>query len=287
VTDETNRSRGLGVIGSAFGLGFIIGPAVGGLLSRWGYSTPAFAAAVLAFLNVISIYFFLPESLTEERRRANHHRPRPALTLKALLTALQRPKIGPLLLVRTVLMLGFAIFQSVFALYAQRRLNMSAQTTGFVLTYVGLYSVFVQGVGIGLLTKRFKDNAIIITSLWLMLLGLIGWALAPNIPVILLTILFIGGGGWVANTIIVSAITKAVDPQEMGGMLGISASLESITRVIAPTIGSFVLGSIGTWAPGVISAAVILWAIWLAYRRIVLVKGPVEPETQPVEPCCV
>jgi hypothetical protein len=62
--------------------------------------------------------------------------------------------------------------------------------------------------------------------------------------------------------------------------------LESITRVIAPTIGRFVLGSIGTWAPGMVSAVVILWAIWLAYRRIVLVKAPVEPETQPVEPCC-
>jgi hypothetical protein len=62
--------------------------------------------------------------------------------------------------------------------------------------------------------------------------------------------------------------------------------LESITRVIAPTIGSFVLGSIGTWAPGVVSAAVMLWAIWLAYRRIVQVKAPLESETQPVEPCC-
>ncbi len=76
VTDEKNRSRGLGVIGSAFGLGFIIGPAVGGLLSRWGFSVPAFAAAGFAFLNLISIFFFLPESLTVERREAmsNHQR---------------------------------------------------------------------------------------------------------------------------------------------------------------------------------------------------------------------
>jgi len=86
--------------------------------------------------------------------------------------------------------------------------------------------------------------------------------------------------------IITSAITKVVAPEEIGGMLGISASLESITRVIAPTIGSFVLGSVGTWAPGVVSGAVILWAIWFAYRRIVLAKAHVEPDTQPAEPCC-
>lgn len=286
VTDETNRSRGLGVIGSAFGLGFIIGPAAGGLLSRWGYSTPAFAAATLAFLNLISIFFFLPESLTDESREATRHQQRPNLTLQALITAVNRPKVGPLLLVRTFLMLAFAIFQTVFALFAQRKLGLSAQSTGFVLTYIGLYSVFVQGVGIGLLTKRFQDNTIIMAALWLMFLGFIGWSLAPNLAVMLLVILPLAGGGWTVNTIITSAITKVVNPEEIGGMLGISASLESITRVIAPTIGSYVLGSIGTWAPGVVSAAVILWAIWLAYRRIVLVKAPVEPETQPVEPCC-
>ena len=284
VTDETNRSRGLGVIGSAFGLGFIIGPAMGGLLSRWGYNIPAFASAGLTFLNLVSIFFFLPESLTHEQRATAMRQQRPSLTLKALMSALNRPKVGPLLLVRFFLMLAFAMFQSVFALFAQRKLNLTAQSTGFVLTYIGFYSVLVQGVGIGLLTKRFKDNALIITALWLMFFGLIGWSLTPNLPGMLLAILPLSGGGWTVNTIITSAITKAVEPEEIGGMLGISSALESITRVIAPTIGGFILGSIGTWAPGVFSAVVILWAIWLAYQRIVFVKAPVEQQS--TEPCC-
>ncbi len=284
VTDEKDRSKGLGIIGSAFGLGFIIGPAAGGLLSRWGYSVPAFAAAGMAMLNLISIFFFLPESLTDERREANNRQQRPALTLKALTDALKRPKVGPLLMVRFVIMLAFAMFQSVFALYAQRKLNLTSQSTGFVLTYVGLYSVLIQSVGIGLLTKRFKDNTLIIISMWLMFIGLVGWSLTPNLPIMLLTILPLTGGGWIVNTIITSAITKSVAPDEIGGMLGISTSLESITRVISPTIGGFLLGSIGTWAPGVASAAVILWAIWLAYRRIIQVKSVEEPVY--AEPCC-
>jgi DHA1 family tetracycline resistance protein-like MFS transporter len=284
VTDEKDRSKGLGIIGSAFGLGFIIGPAAGGLLSRWGYSVPAFAAAGIAFLNLISIFFFLPESLTDERREANHRQQRPAFSLKALTDALKRPKVGPLLMVRFVIMLAFAMFQSVFALYAQRKLNLTSQSTGLVLTYVGLYSVLIQSVGIGLLTKRFKDNTLIIISMWLMFIGLVGWSLTPNLPIMLLTILPLTGGGWIVNTIITSAITKSVAPDEIGGMLGISTSLESITRVISPTIGGFLLGSIGTWAPGVASAGVILWAIWLAYRRILLVKPVVEPSS--AEPCC-
>jgi DHA1 family tetracycline resistance protein-like MFS transporter len=285
ITDKTNRSRGLGIIGSAFGLGFIIGPAVGGLLSHWGYSVPAFAAACLAFLNLTSIFFFLPESLTCEHQAANQQQQQPALTLNALINALNRPKVGPLLLVRFFIMLAFAMFQSVFALFAQRKLNLSTQSTGFVLTYVGLYSVVIQSIGIGLLTKHYKDNTLIITSLWLMLLGLVGWTLTPNLPIMLLVILPLMGGGWIVNTIITSAITKAVEPEEIGGMLGISTSLESMSRVISPTIGGFLIGSVGTWAPGVASAAVLLWAVWLAYQRIILVK---ESEVAlPVKECCV
>jgi DHA1 family tetracycline resistance protein-like MFS transporter len=283
VTDETNRARGLGIIGSAFGLGFILGPAVGGLLSRWGYNIPAFVAASLGFLNIISIFFFLPESLTNEQRAATMHQQRPAFTLNALIAALNRPNIGPLLLVRFVIMLAFAMFQSVFALFAQRKLNLSAQSTGLVLTYIGFYSVLVQGVGIGMLTKRFKENTIIITSLWLMFFGFVGWSLTHNLPIMLLVILPLTGGVWILNLVITSAITKAVEPEEIGGMLGISTSLESITRVISPSIGGFLLGSIGTWAPGVAGAAVMLWAVWLGYRRILMVKVTQIP--QPAEEC--
>lgn len=287
MTDEANRSKGLGLIGSAFGLGFIIGPAAGGLLSRWGYNVPAFAAGGLAFINLISIFFFLPESLAIERREAAKKQSRPAITAKALIEALNRPKVGPLLLVRFFIMLGFAMFQTVFVLYAQRRLNMSSQSTGLVLTFVGLYSVLIQSVGIGQLTKRYKENAIIMGSLWLMLIGMIGWSIVPNVPLMLVDILPLTGGGWVLNTIITSAITKAVAPDEVGGMLGISTSLESITRVISPTIGGALLGTLGTWAPGVASAAILVVTIWLAYQRIVMVKEKEPVIPRPAEECCV
>ncbi len=284
ITDSANRSRGLGLIGSAFGLGFIIGPAVGGFLSSWGYDIPAFAAAAMAFINLISIFFFLPESLVGDQRLLALKQDRPPFTLNAMLEALNRPKVGPLLLVRFFIMLAFAMFQSVFALFAQHRLNLSSQTTGLVLTYVGVLSVLIQGLGIGVLTRRLKENTIIILSSWLMFVGLVGWAVTPSLPVMLIVILPLVGGGWVVNTIITSAITKAVAPEEIGGMLGISTSLESITRVISPTLGGFLLGSIGTWAPGVVSAAIMLLAVWLAYRRIL--QGKPVVESNPSELCC-
>ncbi len=152
ITDETNRAKGLGLIGAAFGLGFIIGPAVGGLLSKWGYSLPAFAAAGLCFLNLLSIFVFLPETLTDERRQVVRQQVQPPFTLKALVIAISRPKVGPLLHVRFFFGLAFSMFQSLFSLYSAQKLHLGSQTTGFVLAYVGLLSVLVQGVGVGLVT---------------------------------------------------------------------------------------------------------------------------------------
>jgi DHA1 family tetracycline resistance protein-like MFS transporter len=132
---------------------------------------------------------------------------------------------------------------------------------------------------VGLVTTRFKENAIIITSMWLMLIGLAGWAITPNLPVLLLIMLPLSLGGGMLNTVINSAITKAVDREEIGGTLGISTSLESVSRVIAPSAGGFLLENLGAWAPGVVSAGLMAWAVWFTYRRIILVKIPTDLST--------
>jgi DHA1 family tetracycline resistance protein-like MFS transporter len=276
VTDETNRARGLGLIGAAFGLGFIIGPATGGLLSKAGYSVPAFVAAGIAALNLLMIAFLLPESLTLARREAMAKVQRPPFTLGALLVALRRPVVGPLLHLRFFYGLAFALFQSIFSLWAQS-IGLSADTTGYVLAYVGLLSVIVQGGLIGPLTRRFRENSLIISGLWVMGLSFVGWALTRNLTSLLVLLLPLGMAGGVLNTVIQSALTKSVTRDELGGTLGLAGALESITRVIAPTVGGFLLGSLGAWAPGVFSALVLLWSVWFAYRRIVLVKPAAQP----------
>lgn len=272
VTDANNRAKGLGLIGAAFGLGFIIGPAVGGFLSTWGYSTPAFVAAGLTFLNIISIYFWLPESLTHKDTDAAKVSNRPGFTLGALIQALKRPIVGPLLIVRFFFGMAFATFQTIFALYAQYKLALTPQTVGYILAYVGVLSVLVQGVGIGLLIKKYTENQLIITGLWLMTLGLLGWAFTPNLPILLIVMLPLALAGGVLNTVINSSISKAVKVDEIGGMLGISASLESVTRVVSPTIGGYLLQQFGAWAPGIFSALIMSYALWLAYQRIIRVK---------------
>ena len=257
VTDAKNRSKGLGMIGAAFGLGFIIGPVTGGLLSQWGYAVPAFAAATISFLNLILIYAWLPESLTEEKRSQMTEK-RPAITLNALLVAFQRPFTGSILITRFFFGLAFAIFQTIFSLYALAKFNLTARDTGFVLTYVGVLSVIVQGFLVGRLTNRFREDTLITASVVLMGVSLLGWALAPSLLwlYIIMTPTALSGG--LLNTLLSSTLTKAVEPQEIGGILGLSAAVESSTRVIAPILGGILLQQIGTWAPGAFGAVVMI-----------------------------
>ena len=269
VTDEKNRARGFGLIGAAFGLGFIIGPALGGFLSQWGYSNPAFVAAGLSSINFLSIVLWLPESLTSQRRAEIQKANRPPFTLNALWQALRRPLVGPLLHSRFFYGMAFSTFQSIFTLYAQYRFGLDSQRTGYVLAYVGLLSVLTQGFVIGRLDKRFSEKNLLLAGCSMLAVSFLGWAFAPSIPLLLVIMVPISLSGGILNTVINSALTKAVNPVEIGGMLGLSASLESITRVIAPSMAGVLLESIGTAAPGIFSSILMLALTSYVWRFII------------------
>ena len=286
ITDEENRAQGLGLIGAAFGLGFIIGPAVGGALSAGGrFAIPAFFAAALAFLNWIAVYLWLPESLTDEIKAQLARQPAKALlSLNELWQALRRPRFGPLLHVRLWYGLAFATFTGVFALYAQYRLELDATQTGYLLAYVGLLTVLVQGLAIGRLTRRYPENRLIFGAVIVLTVSLLGWAFAPNVPILLVILAPIAFAAGVLNTVINSAITKSVYPEEVGGALGVATSIESLTRVIGPAAGGFLLGALGAWAPGVIGALIMAWLISFVWRRLIVNPDPPLPgrEHEPV-----
>lgn len=264
VTKAGERARGLGMIGAAFGLGFMIGPAAGGLLSQWGYHVPALTAAALAFINLILIYFWLPESLPVERRGVAAAR-RPALSLSALLAALHRPFTGALLITRFVYGVAFAVLQTIFSLYALTKFGLSAAHTGYILAYVGVLSVITQGFLVGRLTRRYREDVLILFCTALHGASLAAWALAPSVPILLLIIAPAAFSGGMLNTLLASTLTKAVDPTETGGILGFSSAIESATRVIAPISGGALLQQLGPWAPGTFGA--LLMGGLLAYVR--------------------
>jgi len=281
VTPPADRGRAFGLIGAAFGLGFIIGPVVGGLLAnRFGYAAPAFAAMAIAVINLIAVYLYLPESVTPELRAEMATRPRPAFNLSSLLAALQRPRVGPLFHIRFFFGLAFSMFQSIFALYAAGYpLNLSVEQTGLVLGYVGVLSVFVQGFAIGRLTKRYSDRQLMLAASIIMAVSLLLWGMAPNVWTLLVIMAPLAFGGGVLNTVINSALSKSVYPEEIGGTLGISASLESLTRVIAPAAGGLLLSLARPWGPALFTSIVMVWVTSFIWRRLFV--NPDPPLEQP------
>ena len=286
VTDAKNRARGLGMIGAAFGLGFIIGPAVGGGLSQFGFAVPALAAAGLSLINLVLVAVWLPESLTVEQRAELARNPKSTLSIRDMWDALRRPLIGPLLHTRFFFGLAFSIFQSIFALYALERFGLDAEKTGYILAYVGVLSVITQGFLVGRLTARFTETKLILAATIIMAFSLLGWALTPSIALLLVIMAPTSFSGGILNTVINSSISKAVKPMEIGGILGISSSLEAFTRVIAPSLGGLLLqwfsqaynAFIGTAVPGLLATVVMVWLVTYVLRHVINLP---LPETAP------
>jgi len=272
ITDSTtreNRATGLGLIGAAFGVGFIFGPALGGALSAGGnYALPAFAAAGLAAVNLVGVLIWLPESLPPEKRSLPDKDFLPKFSLNALIDALRRPCVGPLLGVVLVYGLAFTIFQTMFSLFTQQKLGFTAQATSYVLTYVGVLVVLVQGGGIRWLSARFSDKQLIFAGAILLTGGMLGWAFSNSLASLLIALAPLALASGMLRVSTNSALTKSVVQSEVGGILGLSASMSSFTQVIAPLIGSFLLDWISPAAPGVLSALLMVGAVFIIRTQI-------------------
>jgi DHA1 family tetracycline resistance protein-like MFS transporter len=287
ITDETNRARGLGMIGAAFGLGFIVGPAIGGSLANWPaatsafaavglsrYAVPAFAAALLAALNLLAVLLWLPESLPPEERSRLARSPRAAFTARCLWECVSRERFATLLRVRLLYMLAFTIFTANFALWAQYSLGLSDRTTSYVLTYVGIIIVLVQGVAIGKLTAWFSETRLIFGGVILLAATLLAWAFVPNLALLVLVLTPLPLAGGVLNTVTNSSITKAVYPEEVGGALGLSASLDSLARVLAPAMAGLLLQQLGPFSLGLVGTLLALLALLYVWWRLLLRPAP-------------
>ena len=258
ISDEKNRAKNFGLIGAAFGLGFIMGPAMGGFLSQFGYQVPAFAAAGLSFLSM-ALTFFL---LHEPERKAPASR---EFSVKALKRAFAHPTIGLLLTMVFTFGLAFAMFQTSFALFASARFGFDVQQTALVLTYVGVLSVIMQLVVVKRVVKRLGENRSIMVTMASLALGLVLMAAVQNPWMLIVVMPILSFGGGVTSPVLTSLISKSVDRAEVGGMLGISTSVDSLSRVAAPILGNALL-AFGSGLPSLVGAAILVIPIALAAR---------------------
>ena len=273
ITEPEQRGRALGIIGAAFGMGFILGPITGGLLSGISYTAPAWAGAALALTNLVLVATLVPESLSAEDRARLSARKRRIFDIPALRAALSHHRVGPLLTIRSSTALSNAIFETSFVLWAIAALGVTARTTGLLLGYVGVLSVFVQAFLIGRLTKRFTDDWLVVGAIALAGASLTLWGFVSNLPVLLVLMPAISVGIAVGNTVMTSALTKAVDRDEVGGTLGIQTSILSFARIVAPIVAGLLLQHGPVWGPGVVAGALGLGMVPYAWKTLCVRPG--------------
>ncbi len=269
ITDDKNRAKGFGIIGMAFGFGFIIGPLFGGLLSRFGLSTPAFVAAGIAATNLLLISFILPESLSAERREELKKNPRRSFSGKLLIETLKRKGTGVVLQMSMIYSFAFTLFESMFALFAAEALGVGPSERGWLLAYVGVLVALVQGGGVGFLAKRFDERKLAAVAITVAAVSLALYSLAPSVPTLMIALVPLSLGSGVSSTMLRTLLTKSVPRESSGGTLGLAASIDSLNRILAPLAGGLLLALLGPRSPGLVAAALAAITAWYGWRRLV------------------
>jgi MFS family permease len=262
VTPPEERAKSYGVIGIAFGLGFLVGPAFGGFLSRWGYDVPAYAAAIFSLASIFLTMKLLPE--TEHLADAER-----ASGIRALGRAFDYfaiPVLSRLLATFAFFALPFALYVSMFALFADRQLKLTAEQTGYFLAFVGLLGVVWQGAVVGPLVKRVGERAALIAGLVASAVGLFGIAGVDVWWKLFFVALPLSFGTSITRPAITSMITQAAPPDRRGGVLGVTSAIESFSRVVAPIAGGWIIAFHPSWL-GWVAGALGTVAVVLAIRK--------------------
>ena len=249
----------MGLVGAAFGLGFIFGPAIGGYLSKYGYQMPSFFAAALSLANFAAAWFVLPES----HKAAGAGRPR-LTRLQAIQAAATRPGVPQLLLIFFIVTAAFSAFEATFALFSEKRFGFTATTIGYVFAYVGVVLSLVQGGLVGRAAKALGERKILPPAILTLAAGLALVGAAYTLPVLLLScaLLAIGMGFNTPST--QALISKLSHADEQGSVLGVSQSIGSLARIVGPVWGGYVYDHFGIVAPYFVASAIMLVAFVIA-----------------------
>jgi len=263
VTKPEQRGKLFGFIGAVVGVGFMIGPSIGGLLSHISLSMPFYIAAGVTLLNAAFGYFVLPESLKKEHRMTDFswHHLNPFAQLQSVLSDVT---------IRTLLFLGFFYFlpfaqlQGIGGVFSKDVLHWGPSTIGLMFLVVGIVDIFTQGIFSQKLMSRFGELKLTIAGL---VLSGIAYSLnASNVhfrstPFAFFNVIIFAFGGGLIEPAIGSLISRATNPREQGRVQGASQSLQSITRIVGPLLGAFLYG-FGASVPYILCALLSVVALF-------------------------
>ena len=254
VTEPKDRARAYGLIGAAFGLGFIVGPAISGLLATVSYTAPIWAAAGLTFVAMLMAWVGLPE--TVQRTHAGTGMP-----FRGLGSMLKRPDLRRVLLMDFVYWFAFAIFQTTFALFVARRFGFDAPQTGYLFAAFGLLGAVVQGALIRPVVNRLGDKPTFMLGLACAALGLVAATAAHSVPLFALALVPLAIGIGFGHPTMSSLVSRTARGDEQGRVQGAASAVESLGRTIGPVWGSASLQRFGEGMPYISAAMCLLMTL--------------------------
>ena len=267
ITDRKDRARGMGIIGAAFGLGFICGPGLAALLvgiARW---LPGVAAAATSATALILVFFFLPETNVDRSKRDRSH----PLSPRNLVRVFGYPLIGGCLVIVFLVIFAFSNFETTFAQLLRLKFDMSMSTIGWVFVYAGVFGAIVQGGLVGRLARRFGEQKLVVVGVLIAAVagGALPFADSINQLLAALAVLAVGHGLAAPS---LSALTSGLVPaDEVGGVMGVYQGVSSLARIVGPFWAEWAYGSLGFASPYLSAAAAYAAAMLVAaaaFRRL-------------------
>jgi MFS transporter, DHA1 family, tetracycline resistance protein len=278
ITTPENRSKGMGAIGAAFGLGFIAGPAIGGILAgpdpvNADFQTPSLAAAGLSTIALVMAFFMLKESLPEDIRQRLANMPAKNRR-QQFKEALARPGVGLLIALSFLATFVFAGMETTFAMWSERRMDWGPQQNGYLFAFVGIIAALIQGGLVGRLTKRFGETNLVIQGAAALALGMLLIPFTGSLATLLGAMVIVAYGFSIITPSLNSLISLQVGPDEQGGVMGVGRSATTLARVLGPTWAGAIFSVIGLDWPYFGGAAIMLLVVVLGLRGLKSVRVP-------------
>jgi MFS family permease len=275
VSTPEKRAASLGMVGAAIGVGFTLGPAIGGILAgndpqAASFVLPAAVSASLSVLAILLVAFLLPESNTAERRREHAARER----VGPLRLLIARPGLRFIATAALLVTFSQAVLESIFAIWSLNKFGFGPRTVGLLMFCLACLAVLMQGGGVRVLVPRLGEAKLATFGVFVYVAGLVTVASAPSLAITGLGLALCGIGVGSFNPSASSLASKQADAHDRGAVMGTYQSSGSLARVIGPFVSGPIYAALGPGAPFLVGACVTLPAVWFIWRVGTRARGP-------------
>ncbi|OEJ68687.1 MFS transporter [Magnetovibrio blakemorei] len=272
ITTVENRAKGMGLVGAAFGLGFIAGPAIGGILAgpdplTADFQTPALVAAAMSFIAFVLTIAMLKESLSAEVRAHAKNTPRPNRFVQ-MKEALGRPGIGLLITISFLATFVFAGMETTFAMWSHRQLGWGPEQNGYLFAFVGVIAAFIQGGAVGRLSKKFGEGNLIVQGAVALAVGMIMIPFCTSVVPLMAAMVIVAYGFSIINPALNSMISLRSGNTEQGMMMGVARSATTMARIIGPAWAGILFAQLGKEWPYYAGMVLMVLVAYLGLRSL-------------------